>query len=97
MHFVKVSDIIHCKAEGNYTEFYLTGKQKLVTSNMLKEYEAMLEPFGFIRTHHSHLVNVKRILRFDKADGGYLLLDENHEVPVSQRKKDQVMEIISKL
>lgn len=97
MHFVKVSDIIHCKAEGNYTEFYLSGKQKLVTSSMLKEYEAILEPFGFIRTHHSHLVNIKKIVRFDKADGGSLLLEENNEVPVSQRKKDQVLEAISRL
>lgn len=97
MHFVKVSDIIHCKAEGNYTEFYLSNKQKLVTSNMLKEYEEMLEPFGFIRTHHSHLVNVKKIIRFDKADGGTLVLENDHEVPVSQRKKDLVLEALSKI
>ncbi|MBL7912054.1 MAG: response regulator transcription factor [Bacteroidia bacterium] len=97
MYFIKVSDIIHCKAEGNYTEFYLVNKQKLVTSNMLKEYEAMLEPYGFIRTHHSHLINIKKIVRFDKADGGSLLLENNHNVPVSQRKKDQVLEALSKI
>ncbi len=97
MHFIKVSDIILCKAEGNYTEFYLANKQKLVTSIMLKEYEAMLESYNFIRTHHSYLVNIKKIIRFDKADGGTLLLENNHVAPVSQRKKDIVLEALSKI
>ena len=97
MYFIKVSDIIHCKAEGAYTEFYLSNKQKLVISVLLKEYEIMLEPFGFIRTHHSHLVNLKKIQRFDKTDGGSLVLENNQVVPVSQRKKEQVLKLISRL
>ena len=39
IYFVKVSDIVHCKAEGPYTEFYLVPQQKITISKSLKEYE----------------------------------------------------------
>lgn len=39
IYFVKVSDIVHCKAEGPYTEFYLIPQQKITISKSLKEYE----------------------------------------------------------
>lgn len=97
LFFVKIRDIIFCKAEGSYTEFYIEGNQKIVTSSMLKEYESMLETYGFLRTHHSYLVNLNKIERFDKSDGGSLLMSNKKSVPVSQRKKDQVLEILSKL
>lgn len=97
IYFVKIADILNCEAEGSYTTFHLLDGKKIVVSKSLKEYETLLEPHGFIRTHHSHLVNIKKILRFDKADGGILVLVNNHEVPVSQRKKEQVLEMLSKL
>lgn len=97
IYFVKVSDIVHCKAEGPYTEFYLIPEQKITISKSLKEYEELLEPYGFIRTHHSHLINIKRIVRFDKADGGILILENKQAVPVSQRKRDQIMELLNNM
>ena len=97
IYFVKVSDIVHCKAEGPYTEFYLIPQQKITISKSLKEYEELLEPYGFIRTHHSHLINIKRIIRFDKADGGTLILENKQIVPVSQRKREQIMELLNNM
>lgn len=97
IYFVKVSDIVHCKAEGPYTEFYLIPQQKIIISKSLKEYEELLEPYGFIRTHHSHLINIKRIVRFDKANGGTLILENKQTIPVSQRKKEQIMELLNNL
>lgn len=97
IYFVKVSDIVHCKAEGPYTEFYLVPQQKITISKSLKEYEEMLEPFGFVRSHHSHLINIKRIVRFDKADGGTIVLENKQVVPVSQRKREQIMELLNNM
>lgn len=97
IYFVKVSDIVRCKAEGPYTEFYLMSDQKIIISKSLKEYEEVLEPFGFVRTHHSHLINIKHISRFDKADGGVLVLDNEHVVPVSQRKRELILELLNSI
>lgn len=97
IYFIKVSDIVHCKAEGPYTEFYLIPQQKITISKSLKEYEELLEPYGFVRTHHSHLINIKRIVRFDKANGGTLILENKQTVPVSQRKREQILELLNSL
>ncbi len=94
IYFVRVSDILYCLAEGTYTKFYIQKSNPVVVSKNLKEYENILEPLGFIRTHHSYLVNPSKIIRFDKSDGGSLVLEDNHTVPLSQRKKDAILKIL---
>ena len=84
-------------AEGPYTEFFIADGKKITISKNLKEYEEMLEPFGFIRAHHSHLINIRKIIRFDKTDGCNLIMENNDEVPVSQRKKENLMEMIAQI
>lgn len=95
IHFVKVEEIIRCMSDGAYTRFFLDGKQILVSKN-LKEYEGILENYGFMRPHHSHLINLDRIKRFDRLDGGRLIMEDDSEVPVSVRKRNQLMEYIEK-
>lgn len=94
IYFVKVSDILYCMAEGTYTKFFLQSRPPVMVSKNLKEYENMLEPLGFLRTHHSYLVNPSKIIRFDKADGGSLILEDNLKVPLAQRKKEWVLNLL---
>lgn len=95
-YFVRVNEILYCEAEGTYTKFFIEGNAPILVSRNLKEYESLLEPLGFIRTHHSFLVNPDKIRLFDKRDGGQLLLEGGLCVPVSQRKKDQVLQMLEK-
>lgn len=97
IHYVKVSDIIYCQADGSYTVFYLLNSKKIMVSKLLKEYEDLFSDFNFLRTHHSYLINAAKISKFDKTDGGQLIMEENHFVPVSSRKKEQVLEILGRL
>ena len=96
-YFIKVSEIIRCEAQGPYTDFFIQTGQKITISKSLKEYEDILEPFGFVRVHHSHLVNLNKVLRFDKTMGGNLIMDNHHIVPVSQRKKEHLLEILNRI
>lgn len=93
-YFIKVADILFCEAEGTYTKFYFANGDPILVSKNLKEYESILEPLGFLRTHHSFLANPEHIKLFDKTDGGMLILTGGHSVPVSQRKKEYVMQIL---
>ncbi|MEZ5013778.1 MAG: LytTR family DNA-binding domain-containing protein [Chitinophagales bacterium] len=95
-YFVKAEEIMYCEAEGIYTCFYLADGSSIMVSKNLKEYESILEPMGFIRTHHSFLVNGMRIKLFDKSEGGMLVLDNGKQIPVSQRKKDNVLKMLEK-
>lgn len=95
--FVKVSDVIRCESDKSYTKFILQNQKPIVVSKGLKEYEELLEKFGFVRTHQSHLINMSKIIRFDKADGGSIVLENNDIVPVSQRKKEFILETFKNL
>jgi two-component system, LytTR family, response regulator len=93
-YFVKISEILYCEAEGSYTRFHLSNNSPIIISKNLSTYEDLLGPYGFIRTHHSYLVNPQHIKMYDKTDGGSLVLDNGNIVPISHRKKDYVMHIL---
>ena len=97
IHIVNVKDIIHCAAEGNYTNFYLDNGEKLMVSKTLKDYSEMLEQAGFFRTHQSHLVNLDHISRYDKTEGGHLVMDNESIVPVSSRKKETLFRLFESM
>ncbi len=94
-YFIKMNDILYCEAEGSYTKFYLSNSEPIFVSRNLRYYEELLAPAGFFRTHHSCLVNPSKIKIYDrKTDCGTLILEGGHTVPVSQRKKDFVLQFL---
>jgi len=93
-YFIKLGNLLFCEAEGSYTRFHLREENPIMISKNLSTYEELLGPYGFIRTHHSFLVNPNRIKMYDKSDGGLLVLDSGHTVPVSHRKKEQVIQAL---
>ncbi len=97
IHFVDVQDIIYCKSDNSYTSFFLTTNESIIVSKSIKEFTEMLEPYGFFRPHQSYLVNIKHIKKIDKADGGFLVLKNNKEIPLSVRQKKKILDILSKM
>ncbi len=94
-YFIKMDDILYCEAEGSYTKFYISNSEPIFVSRNLRSYEELLAPAGFIRTHHSCLVNPNKIKVYDrKTDCGTLILEGGYTVPVSQRKKDFVVQFL---
>ena len=55
----------------------------------------MLRKYQFLRVHQSHLVNIKYVKAFIKSDGGYLILKDRKTVPVSVRKRTEVIEALN--
>lgn len=93
-HILPVDEIICCSAEGSYTKFYVKNNIRIVVSKHLKEYEKLLENYDFLRVHRSHLVNINKINKYEKKEGGILFLDEDIQVSVSVRNKDKVSAIL---
>ncbi len=96
LHIVQISEIIYCHAKGSYTSFVLSNKRKIMTSTNLKEYEQLLQPYNFLRCHHSYLVNLNHVLTLKKQDGGYLETTDKGQIPISIRKKAILMEKLKK-
>jgi len=97
IHLVKLIDIVYCESQDNYTNFHLLGNKKILVSNTLKDYDEMLSEYGFFRAHKSYLVNLMHIDRFEKADGGSVVLNNEIKIPVASRKKDQLLEMLHKI
>jgi two-component system LytT family response regulator len=91
---VDLNDIIRCKSDNNYTEFFFSDKTKILVTKTLKTFSNLLKRHQFLRVHQSHLVNSKYIKEFIKSDGGYLVLKDKSTVPVSIRKRTEVMEAL---
>lgn len=94
---VNLDDIIRCKSDNNYTEFFLIDNQKILVGKTLKYFADMLKEFDFIRVHQSHLINIQYIKEFIKSDGGYLVLKNKKTIPVSVRKRNEVILKLEKI
>ncbi len=97
IHVIDIKDIIRCQADNNYTTFYTQQGERIVVSKGIGEYDELLTPFGFFRVHQSHLINTACIKRFDKKDGGALILIDKTQIPVSQRKKQSLLELFGQM
>lgn len=91
---VEINEIVRCESDVNYTRFYFTRDKPLLVTKTLKEYDNLLTPNGFVRVHQSHLVNAGHIKEFVKADGGHLNLSDGSYVPVSTRRKSEVLKLL---
>ena len=95
--FVAPEKIIRCESESNYTLFILEGNQKILVAKTLKEADDVLQDFGFVRIHHSHLINPEYIDKYFRGDGGYILMKDGSHLTVSRTYKDQFNELFSKI
>jgi two-component system, LytTR family, response regulator len=88
--FLKVSDIIYCESSGNYTTFYMSDGEKILSSKLLKDVEEMLHANSFARVHQRFLVNILYIKKYISQDGGELILTNTARIPVSRFKKCEI-------
>jgi len=92
--FISVADILYCESESNYTLLYLANEPNFTVCKTLGEVEDILPSSMFLRVHRSYIVNTKKIKEIIKSDGGFLVMENNAEIPVSRNKKDEVREIL---
>ena len=91
-----IEEIIYCQAIGNYTQFFLTNKRKLLSSYTLKQYDDMLEEFNFFRAHKSFLINLNHVQQYRKGEGGSVLMSDGMEVEISRRNKESFVQLFKK-
>lgn len=93
VYAISSNEIIRFESDGSYTTVYLSDEKKIVVSRQLKEYEDLLHDSGFLRVHQSHLINIDFLYCFEKADSSIIMKDQS-SIPVSVRKREQLMKYI---
>jgi two-component system LytT family response regulator len=85
--FYDTDEIIRIEASGAYTIIYSVKREKVVSSKNIKEYELQLPVDNFYRVHNSHIINIKRLLKYDKGRGGFLTMEDGSIVELATRRK----------
>ena len=93
VHVVNSEEITRCESDGSYTLVYFQ-ERKIMISRKLKDFEEMLSGLSFYRSHRSHLINLNFVDRYEKKDGGYIIMKDNTSVPLSAAKKEEFFELL---
>jgi two-component system LytT family response regulator len=92
--FVNKEEIICCESESNYTYFYLSDDRKVLSTMNLKRVSEILTDANFFRIHKSFLININFIKKTLKTEGGIVILENNLEIPIARRRKDEFMNLL---
>jgi two-component system LytT family response regulator len=88
---LKLDEIIYCEAERSYTIFHLEANKSVIVSKPLLDYENLLSDAGFLRIHKSFLINLRHVKEYQRGEGGTVIMNNNSEIEVSRRKKEQFL------
>ena len=87
-HLISPHQIIRIEANSNYSIIHSTVQRPIMMAKVLGAYESILTPFGFLRTHKSHLINpdfVQQIISID-----VIRMKDESEVLISRRKRNEI-------
>ena len=88
MTIVHPAEITRLEATSNYTRVYLQDHPPILMAKVLCAYDRLLRPYGFIRTHRSHLVNPRFVESFNAPN--VIRMRDSTLVDVSRSKKREV-------
>ncbi len=95
LEFVPTDEIVRCEGFQKYTKVHILGRKETLSSYNIGEFRKLLENYGFFAIHKSHLINMLHIKRYDKE--GTVFMVDGSPVPVSRRKKQEFLELLTRL
>jgi two-component system, LytTR family, response regulator len=91
--FIRTANLVRCEADGSYTYIYMEDGTKHHISKKLIEFEKSLDSdTRFYRVHKSHIINLTKVERYIRGEGGELVMCDGKHVPVSREHKKQLLE-----
>lgn len=96
LEFVEPKDIIRLEASDAYTMVYLENRksESFLVSKSISQIEKLL-PEHFFRTHKSHVINLKKVKRFQRTDGGIIFMENETQIPLARRRKEDFIKRIT--
>jgi two-component system LytT family response regulator len=89
---LEIDDILYLTGQVNYTSFHFQNQKEIMVSKTLKEYEEMLEPYGFMRIHKSTLVNLSHIRNVNRKENMEVIMTNGQTLHVSRRRVPDLIE-----
>jgi len=93
--FLSKSEIVFLKADSSYTEVKLASGEQLLLCRILKNFEDVFSRDSeFVRCHKSYIINAKHINEYSRSNGGFLVMSDGTEIPVTNDRLDEVFKTI---
>jgi two-component system LytT family response regulator len=87
IYFIKMKEIVFCKSDGRYTNFYLQDGKISISSKNIGDYECrVLDKRNFFRIHNSYVINMRFLKRILKTDGNSCEMENGAILPISKRR-----------
>lgn len=94
---INCDQIVYCEADDNYTQLHMKSNKKLTATLMLKEVEERLQDLPhFVRVHHSYIANMNEAARYERGEGGQLIMHDGTTVNVSRSRKNDLLKWFNK-
>lgn len=92
IYFVRVDDIQHIEAAGNYMSLWVAGTEHLIRET-LNAIEKQLDPEKFVRIHRSTIANIEFIQEIQSQSSGdyILLMRDGRKLTLSRTYKSNIL------
>ena len=94
LQFIRTDEILYLEANINYTHIYMKDKKKLIVSRTLKDFEDLLPASTFLRIHNSYIINKDYLEKYERGEGGQVIMSNGIRLDVSKRKKADFLKAI---
>jgi two-component system LytT family response regulator len=91
---VKLDQIMHFEADGNFTQIHLQDGSKKMVCRFLKHFDDLLAA-PFVRIHRSHIINTNFMVCYQKGNGGVVTLTNKKEIDVASSYKDTLLKMFN--
>jgi len=92
---INLEEIIYCKADGVYTQLYLTNNRIETSYMFVSKVEEILKPFNFMKINRSCIINVRYLRKVFRDNGTIILSINGKEYEVKGSK--QSVRILSRI
>ena len=97
IEIINQDEIIYLQADSNYSNVHTTDSKRLMVTKTLNDLEKLLDENQFIRIHRSYTVNINLLKKIITEDGAhYAILKDDTRLPISRRRKDDLLNQINK-
>lgn len=94
IRYVNINDIMYCETYNRYTKVVTTQGDIISSYNIGKYHDTLTQDF-FVQLHRSFIVNINHIKRYDSS--GTVIMNNGVEIPVSRKKKEQVLHAFNRI
>nr|WP_299345953.1 LytTR family DNA-binding domain-containing protein [Allomuricauda sp.] len=91
---IDLTEVVYCKSEANFAQFYFLDGTKKLASHSLKYYATLFSEKGFFRVNRFCLLNTKNIQSINKRET--IVMKNGHKINVSIRNKAELATLITK-